>query len=107
MSTHPITDIHESEKEAKKLIEESKKQNDKRVIEAREKEEKSLEEFGSQEKEAGQKKIMTAKTEAATILRDNVSKGGRENATNLKQAADRSDQAVRTVVKTFKEYIGL
>ncbi len=56
MTTHPITDIHDTEKEAKKMIEEAKKRNDKMVIDAKEKSQKEFEDFVDTEKKAGKEK---------------------------------------------------
>ncbi len=107
MSTHPITDIHDTEKEAKKAIEDAKKRNDKMILSAKEKEEKTFGEFVDGEKTTGKEKIKAAKEEASKICKDELSSGEKEINTSLKEASLRKDQAVRTATKAFTEHLGI
>jgi vacuolar-type H+-ATPase subunit H len=107
MSTHPITDIHDTEKEAKKSIEDAKKQNQKQILDTREKEEKKFTEFEEGEKTAGKEKIMKAKEEASKICKDKLASGEKEINTMTKNAGQREDQAIRSAVKSFSDYVGV
>ena len=107
MTQHPITDIHDTEKEAKKMIEEAKKRNDKSIIESKEKAQKEFDQFVEAEKVTGKEKITSAKAEASQICKDALSGGEREVQTLEREAGMRQEQAVRTAVKTFQEYVGI
>ncbi len=105
MTKHPITDIHDTEKEAQKMIEEAKKRNDKMTIEAKEKAQKEFDEFVQTEKTAGNEKIAAAKTEASQICKDALSGGERDVKSLEREATMRKEQAVRQAVKAFQEFV--
>jgi vacuolar-type H+-ATPase subunit H len=107
MTQHPITDIHDTEKEAKKMIEDARKRNDKSIIESKEKAQKEFDDFVDTEKTAGKEKITAAKGEASQICKEALSGGEREVQTLEREAEMRQEQAVRTAVKSFQEYVGI
>lgn len=107
MSAHPITDIHDAEKEARKMIEDAKKRNQKKITENREKEEKDFETFLENEKTEGKKRLATAKEEASKICKEKLAGGEKEIQTLIKAAEKRQDQGVRESIKAFEAYVGI
>jgi vacuolar-type H+-ATPase subunit H len=107
MSTHPLTDIHEAEKEADQRIEKTKKNNDKSILEARDKEETALQSFIEAEKEVGMDLLKRAKKEANEMAKREMAAGEQKTIHIIKEAKMRSDQGVRCSVQAFTEYVNL
>lgn len=107
MSTHPITDIHDTEKEALKMIEEAKKRNQNKIIQTRELEEKKFEQFEEEGKTAGKEKLAEAKEAAAKICKEKLSIGEKEIQTMIKAAEQRQEQGVRNGLKAFGDYVNV
>ncbi len=89
------------------MIEEAKKRNHQQIINTREAEEKKFEQFEEEGKKAGKEKISTAREEASKICKEKLSGGEKEIQTMKQQAEQRQDQAVRTSVKAFTDYVGI
>jgi vacuolar-type H+-ATPase subunit H len=106
-TTSPITDIHAAEKAAKKKIEQAKLDNAKKIAQTKEEEEQKLDKLEAKLRSSGKEKIVATKKEAAVAADEKLQKGKKNDESMMKVAEDKTKDAVKSGVDTFKEHIGV